>query len=94
MATVLFEGVFYQILLKTAKNDRFETLFQLCASPSPTFGGQLDFFNFPAISYLSNLDQQKCGWFWLILNRVMLKKPWGGHLRTGSEGLIYLTLDV
>ena len=39
MATVLFEGVFDQILLKTAKNDRFETLFQICASPPPHFEG-------------------------------------------------------
>ena len=46
MATVLFKGVFDQILLKTAKNDRFDTLFPLCASPSPTFLGQLYFLTF------------------------------------------------
>ena len=56
MATVLFEGVFDQILLKMAKND----LFQLCTSPSPTFLGQLDFFNF-AFFCLSKLDYQKFG---------------------------------
>ena len=43
MATVMFESVFGQILLKTTKNDVFDTLFQLCASPSPTFLGKLDF---------------------------------------------------
>ena len=37
MATVLFEGVFDQILLKTAKMTVFDTLFQVCTSPSPTF---------------------------------------------------------
>ena len=37
MATDLCEGDFNQILLKTAKNDHFKTIFQLCASPSPHF---------------------------------------------------------
>ena len=43
MATVLFEGVFDQILLRTAKMTVFEALFQICASPSRTFSGELDF---------------------------------------------------
>ena len=46
MAVDLCESVFNQILLKTAKNDHFETIFQLCASYSPTFRGQLDFLTF------------------------------------------------
>ena len=70
--------VFNQILLKTAKNDHFETIFQLCASPLLTFWGQLDFFDFLLISYLSNLEWQKFGWFWFVLSRVMLKKTIGG----------------
>ena len=37
MATDLCEGAFNQILLKTAKIDRFETIFQLWASPPSHF---------------------------------------------------------
>ena len=47
MATVLFEGVFDQILQKRLKMTVFETLFQICASSSPTFEGQSNFSNFP-----------------------------------------------
>ena len=54
MATDLCEGVFNGILLKTAKNGHFETLFHLC--PPPHFEDNWIFFNFPPISYLSNLD--------------------------------------
>ena len=56
MGTVLFKVVFDQILLKPAKMTVFDTLFQLCASSSPTFLGQLDCLNFQAISCLSSLD--------------------------------------
>ena len=37
MATDLCEGVFNRIVLKTAKNGHFETLFQLCPLPPPHF---------------------------------------------------------
>ena len=70
MATDLFEGVFNQILLKTAKN-----FFNFVPLPPPHFVDIWIFINFPPVSYLSNLDQQKIGWFWFILSRVMLKKP-------------------
>ena len=36
MATDLSEGVFNRILLKTAKNGHFETLFQLCLPLPPS----------------------------------------------------------
>ena len=50
-----------KFLLKTAKNGLFETLFQICASPSPHILRTFGFFNFPAISYLSNLNYQNFG---------------------------------
>ena len=71
MTTDLCEGVFNQILLKMAKNDHFETIFLSLPHILTTIG----FSKFPPISYLSDLDKKKFGWFWFILSRVMLKKP-------------------
>ena len=56
MATDLYEGVFNLILLKTAKNDHFETLSKFSPLLPPHFEDNWIFFNFPPISYLSNLD--------------------------------------
>ena len=56
MATVLFDGVFDQILLKTAKNDRFLHTFPTLHLSLPHILRRIGFFNFPPISYLSNLD--------------------------------------
>ena len=81
MANDLCEGVFNQILLRTAKNDHFETIFQLCASPCPTFSGQLDFFNFPPTSYLSiRLKLEK---IWLVL--VHSKQSYASKAFTGGS---------
>ena len=56
MATALFEGVFDQSLLKTAKMTVFDTFFQLCTFPSPTFCQELDYLNFPSVSCLAALN--------------------------------------
>ena len=78
MATDLCEGVFSQILLKTTENDYFEAMFKNLPLSVSHILRTIGFFIFPPISYLSNLDQKKFGWFRFILSRVMLKKPLGG----------------
>ena len=91
MTTDLCEGVFNQVLLETAKNDHFETIFKIVPLRPPHLENDW-IFKLSTNFLFIKLGSAKFGWFWFILSRVTLEKPFEGHLnlslRTGSVDFI------
>ena len=63
MATDLFECVFNQILLKTAKMTILRHFSNSVPLRPPHFKDNWIFFNFPPIFYLSNVDKKNLAGF-------------------------------
>ena len=79
LVSILFEGVFDQILLKTAKNYRFETFSKFAHLPSPHFEKNWTLLTFSDLLFIKFGSEKVC----LVLvdsKQSYARKTFGDHL--------------